>query len=164
MRKAVLIVGCAVGSVVALLGCGEHRFEPPDREARVAEADTIFTTVHFDTVAWENDSIRALQGNAVYAARCRQCHGTLGRGGTEYAASRNLKVPSLVAPDWGLGEDIEAVRHRIFVGHASGMPTWGVAGITPREIDAAAYYLVFELRPEVLGSRAGEAPEARGSR
>jgi hypothetical protein len=46
---------------------------------------------------------------------------------------------------------MDSVRHRIFVGHAAGMPTWGVAGISPREIDGAAYYLLERLRPEVLG-------------
>jgi mono/diheme cytochrome c family protein len=161
--KARTATGIPIGALlVALLGaCGEHRFEPPDREARVADADTAFNTVHFDTVAWESDSIRALQGNVVYSARCRQCHGSLGRGGTEYAAERNLPVPSLVDSSRELADSFEEVRHRIFVGHASGMPTWGVAGISPREIDAAAYYVVFQLRPEVLG---GEGPGTGGSR
>jgi hypothetical protein len=31
------------------------------------------------------------------------------------------------------------------------MPTWGVAGITPREIDAVAFYILERLRPEMLG-------------
>jgi mono/diheme cytochrome c family protein len=58
----------------------------------------------------------------------------------------NLKVPSLVATNWTLGMHRDSVRHRIFTGHAGGMPTWGVAQLTPREIDAVASYVMDQLR------------------
>jgi hypothetical protein len=75
----------------------------------------------------------------------------LGDGGTDYARQRNLDVPSLVEPDWEFRDDLEGTRRRVFVGHADGMPIWGVAGISPREIDAVSYYVLEVLRPEVLG-------------
>ena len=138
--------------MVALAACGgEHEFEPPDRAGQVAEAESLYRAARFDTVAWASDDTRALEGNVVFSTKCRQCHGPLGEGGTEYARERGLAVPSLVSPDWEYAGDLEAVRRRMFVGHPEGMPTWGVAGITPREIDAAAFYIVERLRPEVLG-------------
>ncbi len=56
---------------------------------------------------------------------------------------------------WELDGDLEGARHRMFVGHAAGMPTWGVAGISLREIDAVAHYVLDVLRPEVLGTPEG---------
>ncbi|HSR43479.1 MAG TPA: c-type cytochrome [Longimicrobiales bacterium] len=142
-------------ALVACLGVGacgpEHEFEPPDREEQVAEADTLFSAAVFDTLTWPSDEARALEGNVVYSSRCRQCHGPLGRGGTDYATERDLDVSSLVEPGWEYADDPDGVRRRIFAGHPEGMPTFGVAGITPREIDATAFYILERLRPEVLG-------------
>ena len=139
-------------ALVAVLftACEKHEFHPPDRDAQVAEADSVYTPAIFDTVTWVSDSARAFEGNNVFAAHCRKCHGTTGEGGTEYAGERELEVPSLVRADWPYGADVDSARHRIFSGHPAGMPTWGIAGITPREIDAVAYYVVKVLRPEQL--------------
>ena len=41
---------------------------------------------------------------------------------------------------------LRGLRHRVFVGHAAGMPQWGVTGLTTREIDAVAYYVLDRLR------------------
>lgn len=148
MRRLVVI---AATTCVGLVGaCGHEEFEPPDRQLRVDEAEAVYATDLFDTITWQSDSLRAVEGNAVYAAKCRRCHGPLGRGGTEYALERDLEVPSLVEPDWRYTR-LDSVRHRVFVGHALGMPTFGVAGITLREIDASSYYVLNILRPEVLG-------------
>jgi mono/diheme cytochrome c family protein len=136
--------------VVALGACEKHEFEPPDREARLADAETRYDAVVWDTISWESGQQRALEGNGVYAAQCRNCHGPVGRGGTEYAASRGLEVPSLVEAEWSMAGQIDSLRHRVFVGHLGGMPTWGVAGISEREIDAVSYYVLEDLRPEVL--------------
>ncbi|MFQ5536318.1 MAG: c-type cytochrome [Gemmatimonadota bacterium] len=146
MRREAVALLLALGAVA----CGKHEFEPPDREARVAEAERLYSAALFDTVTWASDSLRLLDGNAVYASECRKCHGTLGRGDGPFGATRGLEVPSLVEPDWPLAS-LDSVRHRVFVGHAAGMPTWGVAGITPREIDAVAFYILNGLRPDVLG-------------
>ena len=135
--------------LVLLAACQKHEFEPPDREAQVAQADSLYSAALFDTIAWPSDSARAFDGNNVYAAECRKCHGSVGEGGTEYAAERGLAVPSLTRADWPYGDDVDAVRQRVFSGHPAGMPTWGVAGISPREIDAVSWYIVHSLRPEI---------------
>jgi mono/diheme cytochrome c family protein len=138
-------------AVAALAACGgDYEFEPPDRESQVEEADSSFSQAMFDTVAWASTETRALEGNVVFSSKCRQCHGTLGEGGTEYANERNLEVPSLVSADWEYASDLEAVRRLVFTGHPEGMPTFGVAGISPREIDAVAFYILERLRPDVL--------------
>lgn len=141
-----LLAGLSLGA------CGEgHEFHPPDEEERVLLADSLFSAELFDTIAWENPAQRVDAGNGVFAAECRRCHGTLGRGDTEYARERGLAVPSLVRADWPLAGDIDAVRRTIFVGHVAGMPSWGIHSLSPREIDAVAFYLLEQLRPEVLG-------------
>lgn len=150
MRRVVFTVGAAL--LTGLAGaCTEHSFDPPDREAQVAEADSIFSMDLFDTLQWASDSARAMEGNVVYATYCRNCHGPLGEGGTRYAETRDLSVPSLVEPDWRYAQERDSILHRVFVGHSAGMPTWGVAGITLREMDAVTHYLLEVLRPEVIG-------------
>jgi mono/diheme cytochrome c family protein len=142
--------------LLGLAACGGQDFEPPDRTVQVAEADALLGPAAFDTVLWASDEVRASEGNLVYAAKCRVCHGSLGAAGSEYARERGLDVPSLVQPEWRYAASLDSVRHRIFVGHPAGMPTFGVAGITLREIDGVAYYVLYHLRPEVLGN--GSAP------
>lgn len=148
------VAAAAVVGIAAACS-SEHHFEPPNREEQVEQADSLFTPALFDTVTWASDSARAIQGNIVYSSDCRRCHGTLGRGVTDYTRERGLRVPSLVTPEWPYAGDLDRVRRKIFIGHPEGMPTWGVAGITPREIDAAAYYVLYVLRPDVLGSGGG---------
>lgn len=137
------------------ISCGKKTFDPPDREARVADAEVRYGAVRFDTLSWESEDDRAFIGNAIYASRCRDCHGTLGRGATDYDRARGLDVPSLVEPDWRMAASMDSVRHRVFVGHAAGMPNWGVVGLTLREVDAVAFYVLERLRPEVLGDEGG---------
>lgn len=131
--------------------CQEHEFHPPDRAQQVGAADTLLDDALFDSISWSSDSARAFVGNDAWAAYCRSCHGYLGQGDTDYGREHNVTVPSLVRPDWPYN-DVAAARRRIFTGHPSGMPTWGVGGIEPREIDAVAYYLLAVLRPEVLST------------
>lgn len=139
----------AVAWLAGVAACGHREFDPPDRQARIQDAEVRFSSVRFDTLTWESDVVRARTGNEVFARKCRNCHGTLGRGSTDYAQARGLTVPSLVESEWPLAS-IDSVRHRVFVGHAGGMPTWGVAGITLAEIDAVSYYVLESLRPDVL--------------
>jgi len=142
---AIAVTLVALGAIAA---CGEHEFHPPDREAQVAAADSLYAAISFDTIGWESPAARLASGNEVYAVHCRRCHGTLGEGDSPYAREQELDVPSLVEPDWALADSLDAVRHRIFVGHAAGMPTWGVARLTPRQIDAAAHYVLNGLRTD----------------
>lgn len=149
MRGTALAAG-AVLAALGTAGCAEHHFEPPDREAQVAQADSQFSMALFDTVTWGEEEDRGLEGNVVYSTYCRNCHGPLGEGGTDYAATRDLDVPSLVEPDWRFAGARDSILHRIYVGHSAGMPTWGVAGISLKEMDAVTHYLLDVLRPEVL--------------
>ncbi|HSJ08261.1 MAG TPA: cytochrome c [Longimicrobiales bacterium] len=149
MSRTRIVALLAVAACTAA-ACEKHEFEQPDREAQVLQADSLLTPETFDSIQWASDEERATQGNNAYAATCRSCHGVLGAGDTDYAREQNVNPPSLVREDWPYA-DVDAVRHRIFTGHAAGMPTWGVAGITPREIDAVAYYVVNVLRPEAMG-------------
>lgn len=148
---ALLLAAAACG---ALAGCGEHKFSPPSRTAQVAKADSIYATVDFDTLTWASDSARIFTGNEVYARACRDCHGYMGEGHAAYAKSEDINAPSLVAPDWPYGDDVAKVRERIFDGHPAGMPTWGVAHLSAREIDAVAFYLVRVLRPDAARAQA----------
>lgn len=144
-----------VALIIAGVACGEKQFDPPDRAERIAAADSLYDHVRFDTITWASDSARAIQGNVVFASSCRNCHGSLGSGGTAYAAERGLDVPSLVQTDWRYEGQLDSVRHRVFVGHVHGMPTWGVAGLTPRDIDAVSHYILDVLRPEVTSDEGG---------
>lgn len=141
-----------IAGLIATLGagCQKHEFPPPDREQRVLDAEAVFAEISFDSIAWESDSARVIEGNIVYASTCRRCHGTLGEGGTDYARNRNLDVPSIVGPARPPYDDVPGIRHSIFVGHMAGMPTFGISTLTFREIDAAAWYIVHVLRPDVI--------------
>ena len=132
---------------LAAAACGEHEFEPPDREQQVAVGEARYAEADFDSIAWPDEAARLQAGNEVFASYCRKCHGPMGEGGTEYAASQQLAVPSLVRDDWPY-DSLGAVRLRIYAGHPEGMPTWGVGRLTLREIDAAAAYVQNGLRAE----------------
>ena len=82
----------------------------------------------FDTITWSDEDDMLVVGAATYAASCRDCHGTTGEGGTEYAASRNLVVPTLIREPWPYSR-IQDLRRTIFTGHPYGMPTHGIAGL-----------------------------------
>ncbi len=47
--------------------------------------------------------------------------------------------------------DLDSLRRKLFIGHEDGMPIFGEGTLTPREIDATAWYVLLILRPEVLG-------------
>jgi len=141
---------CAL--LVLTLACGKKEFEPPANGTRVGEASSQFDPAWFDTIQWTNQEQMLIDGASVYASNCRDCHGRMGAGGTEYAATRRLAVPSLVGEGWEYRDDLPAVRRLVFSGHAAGMPTHGVAGISLREIDAVSRYLLEQLRPEVLAA------------
>ena len=147
MRLTKFTYACAAALAVA--ACGHH-FEPPDKGAQVREAQALYSPALFDSITWASDSVRSFEGNEIFAEKCRRCHGPLGKGGTEYEEKLGLHVPSLVRPAWPLAQ-MDSLRHRIFTGHTGGMPIYGVAGLSPREIDAVADYILNTLRPDVLG-------------
>jgi mono/diheme cytochrome c family protein len=150
-------IAFAATAVLALAGCKHaYNFDPPAEEDRVAEAADRITPQLFDTISWADAESRVLEGNGVFAAKCRRCHGPRGFGGTGYALSRGLKVPSLVNADWRWADSLSAVRRTVFTGHAGGMPTWGVGRITAREIDAVANYILFGLRHDTVAQDKGD--------
>lgn len=135
---------------LAVSACG-HEFEPPDRGERVRQAEAAYAAALFDTIRWAPDQDRDFLGNEIYIDKCRNCHGPMGRGQTPYAMERRLEVPSLVEPTWRLAS-MDSLHRVIYVGHEEGMPIYGSGGITPREIDAVAAYILNVLRPDVLGA------------
>lgn len=146
--RAPRLPALAVALAAGLSACHQE-FEPPDRAARVARADSLFATRSFDTISWSDAGTRLTEGNLVYAEECRRCHGALGRGDTDYARERNLDVPSLVERDWPMAQ-ADSLRRKIFIGHESGMPIFGDGDLSLRQIDATAAYILLTLRPEVL--------------
>jgi mono/diheme cytochrome c family protein len=133
-------------------------YDPPDPTQRIELADSLYSPALFDTIAWTSDQERTTAGNLVYADSCRRCHGTVGEGGVARVGGRDLVVPSLVTAEWRYDDDLEAVRYRTFTGHTGGMPSLGISRLTPREIDAVAFYILEQLRPELLTTPAAPPP------
>lgn len=160
-RRFSLPAVLAVSSILAIAACGGHDFEPPDRGERVRAAEAQYASASFDSIGWESAKARLDEGNTVYAEKCRRCHGQLGRGETDYARQRGLDVPSLVGAEWPF-DQMDALRRQVFIGHEDGMPIFGDAGLSLRDIDAVSAYILIELRPEVLGEGEGQGGGGRG--
>jgi mono/diheme cytochrome c family protein len=137
-------------TVLGLAACEDEGYEPPDAAQRIELADSLYSPTLFDTIDWSSDRERIVAGNLVYADYCRRCHGTIGEGGVVQAAGNTFVVPSLVQAEWGLDDSMTDVRRSVFTGHTGGMPSWGISRLTPRQIDAVAFYILEQLRPEIL--------------
>lgn len=155
MRLALTLVLSA--AVLVLAACEEEGYQPPPESQRLELADSLYSPALFDTIQWPSDQERITAGNLVYADHCRRCHGPVGEGGVVQVAGNTLVVPSLVREEWPRDEDMADVRRRVFTGHTGGMPSWGIIRLTPRQIDAVAFYILEQLRPEILGRDAGAA-------
>jgi mono/diheme cytochrome c family protein len=154
MRIAVTLALAA--TAFSLTGCEKEGYQPPAESQRLELADSLYSPALFDTVQWPSDQERIVAGNLVYADHCRRCHGTVGEGGVVQAAGNTLVVPSLVREGWDQDDDMTAVRRRVFTGHTGGMPSWGLTRLSPRQIDAVAFYILEQLRPEILGRGEGD--------
>jgi mono/diheme cytochrome c family protein len=140
-----------MAAAMLLGGCGEDEgYQPPDESRSIELADSLYEPALFDTIAWDSRAERIDAGNLVFADSCRRCHGSVGEGGPVRVGGRDLVVPSLVRGEWRYHDDIEEVRHLIFTGHTGGMPSWGIHRLTPRQIDTVAFYLMEQLRPEMI--------------
>jgi len=149
-RRSGLLLALLLPAAILAGACeSEKEFEPPDRGQQVSEARQAYPAAVFDTLSWPSDSVRVERGNEVFAAECRKCHGYDGRGGTDYTREHDIGAPSLVDSVGRDAEGLDAVRRRIYAGHASGMPTFGAYKLEPRQVDAAAAYVVRVLRPEM---------------
>lgn len=118
------------------------------RADSVARAEEMYDATVFDTITWEDDNARWERGGVVWSFTCHQCHGSDGKGQGEEAVKFAIEVPDLTAPDWQYADDIPAIRHVIFVGHDSEMPSMGLIGLPYPDVDAAAYYINDLLRAE----------------
>lgn len=138
---------------LAVTSCGEvdERWNEVAQEAaqreEVRKAEALYDSTAYDTVDWYSESARRLRGRAVYLHSCQKCHGPEGRGGGELALEQGLDLPPIGGPDWLYHGDIAEIRRRIYVGHGPTMPSWGLAGLSERDVDAVAYYIEGHLRP-----------------
>jgi mono/diheme cytochrome c family protein len=156
-RPAGVLVCLLAGACIAACA-GDDGYDPPDPAQRIELADSLYTPALFDTIAWASDQERITAGNLVYADYCRRCHGTVGEGGVARVAGSDIVVPSLVTAHWRYHDDIESVRQRTFTGHTGGMPSLGISRLTPREVDAVAFYILEQLRPEMLSPSEALSP------
>jgi mono/diheme cytochrome c family protein len=114
------------------------------RQARVdsvAMAEDIYDEAAFDSIVWRSDNERFERGEDVWSFSCSDCHGVEGRGDGPIATRYGYDVPDFQTADWEYADDIGAIRQRVFVGHESEMPTWGLYGLSYRDIDAVAYHV-----------------------
>lgn len=112
----------------------------------MARAEAAYDPAVFDTISWESDGERLERGAVAWQYSCQKCHGTTGIGNGATAREHDIDMPVIVAGDWQYAGDPEAIRHRIYVGHDSDMPTWGLYGLKYRDIDAVTYFIEEHLR------------------
>lgn len=132
----------------------DQQMTPAQRDSVVqaARQDTVelaiaaYDPAAFDTVQWESWQQRVERGGTVWRWSCAKCHGPEGEGDGEMAREYGFDVPSLVADDWHYAGEPDSIRRRIYVGHQTEMPSWGLYGLTYRDIDATVEYILEELR------------------
>lgn len=141
-------------TVVLVAGCGgEPAVEeaaPDLTEARadsVEMAEEMFDAAVFDTITWESEQAVWDRGGVVWMHSCQMCHGTTGAGDGVEAERVGVAMPDMTAADWEYAGDLDAIRHKIFVGHETEMPSWGTMGIQYRDVDAAAQYVNDLIHP-----------------
>jgi len=143
-----LMAGCGGGSESA----GQETEDPNAlRDARadsVLQAEAAFDPSAFDTISWNIPEERIERGEVVWNFSCRKCHGDQGLGDGELARVEELTMPMITDAEWEYAGDVPAIRHRIFIGHESEMPSWGLYGLKYRDIDAVAYHIEDVLRAQ----------------
>lgn len=132
------------------VGCGGGEPQAEDVPAgpdSTALAQAAYDPTMFDTVSWETQAEAVERGQVVYRFSCLKCHGERGAGDAEFMREGDtLRPPSFQEADWPYAEDREGIHEQIFVGTAESMPHWGLVGLTPRDVDAVAIYIMEELR------------------
>jgi mono/diheme cytochrome c family protein len=144
----------AAVTLLTLTACGgeksEAEMEAERQAARadsVAMAEALYDASAFDTITWESEGARLERGGMVWRASCEKCHGPQAGGNGEAALRFQIEVPSFRVPGWPYDGDIEALRHRIFVGYSGAMPNWGLHDLKYRDIDAVAAYIDATIGP-----------------
>lgn len=110
------------------------------RADSVAMAEELYDPAVFDSIAWRDQHERLRRGEDVWEFSCGDCHGWEGRGDGPVATRHRYEVPDFTAVEWEPA-GLDSLRHRVFVGHESEMPSWGLYGLTYRDVDAVAYYV-----------------------
>jgi len=156
-----LAMGALTLVVTAALACQEEASPEWRQAAELAaaarsaeEAARHYQPAAFDTVEFSSEYARAERGRVVYEHSCARCHGTDGSEIGPYAREEGMEVDSMSALLRPYGGDIPSVRRAIFVGHAYGMPAWGLTELSPRDVDAVAFFIEERL--------IREDPEAEG--
>jgi mono/diheme cytochrome c family protein len=142
-------------ALVSAVGCAEQESEEDLAAAKaaaradsLAAAEAAYDAAVFDTLTWESQDARVERGALVWNVSCTKCHGDNGGGNGEMAMELQLEVPSFMVPDWEYAGDLDALRHRIFVGYSGEMPNWGIVGLSYRDVDALALYVAAKLGPQ----------------
>lgn len=153
MRRVHRLV--AIGSIAVFSACGPSA-EDLERERleamRLARADStaqaiaLFNAATFDSIRWVSPDSTLARGQTVYRFSCQRCHGFIGRGDGDLATEHGIEMPDLTRASWPFEGDLPALRERIFVGHESEMPNWGLHGLSYRDIDAVAHHLLEVIR------------------
>lgn len=104
---------------------------------------------HFDSIRWADTRNAVDRGATVYAYSCARCHGDSGAGdGNYHLNKRVLRPPSFLTSEWKYSGDLEGLRDAVYAGNDKGMPHWGNAGLSARDTDAVARYILYGLREE----------------
>ena len=147
------LVACLAALAVSSCGPGPEERAAARQEAirqaradSMAQAEAIYDAAAYDSISWTHADSALARGATVYRFSCQRCHGFLGHGDGDLATEHELEVPDLTVDDWEYDGDLEAVRHRIFVGHESEMPNWGLHGLEYRDIDAVAKHILAVIR------------------
>ena len=147
MRSTRALILCGSLVLIAAACSGEPEVDPEEalRAARadsVMKAEEAYDATVFDTITFEDEHARLERGAVVWRSSCQKCHGADLAGGGEWVERLEIEVPSFQAPDWVYAGDVDALRHRVFVGHEGAMPNWGIVGLKYRDIDAVVGFII----------------------
>ena len=154
MRRAIVLLLSL--SVIGIWACDSDRAPQLPGGAVAGVAPPPFDAMAFEGITWASQAETLEHGQAVFEANCQKCHGVTGAGEGGYIfGGQSLQPPSWIVADWRLADDPVALRSYIYSGSVGGMPYWGLTGVSYRDIDAVADYIVYVLRPTYGESESG---------